>query len=475
MLVFILLYLSSAGMFSAISIYPKPGPTTYQYTDQNFYHMKKIYTLTSLIFTLLITATGYGQERPNHKKFFKINLKATNKSAATRMSGHETVSLPIKGVEYYWTGTEYSYTGNILHTYDANGNLIVTVRYREGETDSLGKEVRMYDNAGNETGYISYIWDMDADIWNVNYGHKTESSYDGNGRMTEEVEVEYEAGNWVNSYKREFSYPSSTGGFDSFISYEWNGTSWVPEMKITDVIWHDFTQEMPQSFTMHINDEGNWLFYERGVFTYSGNNYVGTFESYEEESWSPSYRENFSVDGNGNEIYLYEIYQNGEWVNESRDTEYVDSHGAEAGYLEEEWVNGAWETGYYNLVQNNYNAEGDLEESIRESGNGTDPSYKSKVVYTKFLHDLPTSVADKNKVQKVMVYPNPSRDMVNFENPLNESVTVRLYNAQNMEVLMLSTNNSIVQLDMTGLSQGLYFLKAETGSGKRMTAKVFKQ
>src|SRR5690606_1405708 len=99
----------------------------------------------------------------------------------------------------------------------------------------------------------------------------------------------------------------------------------------------------------------------------------------------------------------------------------------------------------------------------------------SKVEYTEFLHDLPTSIAGKNKVQEVMVYPNPSRDMVNFENPLNEEVTVRLYNAQNMEVRMLSTNNSIVQLDMSGLSQGLYLLKAETGSGKRMTAKVFKQ
>jgi hypothetical protein len=87
----------------------------------------------------------------------------------------------------------------------------------------------------------------------------------------------------------------------------------------------------------------------------------------------------------------------------------------------------------------------------------------------------PLSVVDQ-KGKSIILYPNPTRDRITFDNSQAGITRVSVYNYLGQEVLLPIDCTSLpeVTIDMSGLSKGMYFLRLE-GAGDSSIEKVIRE
>ncbi|HRZ31812.1 MAG TPA: T9SS type A sorting domain-containing protein [Flavobacterium sp.] len=87
----------------------------------------------------------------------------------------------------------------------------------------------------------------------------------------------------------------------------------------------------------------------------------------------------------------------------------------------------------------------------------------------------PLSVADQGE-KRIIMHPNPTRDLVTFDNSQAGIARVSVYNYLGQEVLLPINCNGLpeVTIDMSGLSSGVYLVRLE-GSGVSSTVKVMRE
>ena len=75
------------------------------------------------------------------------------------------------------------------------------------------------------------------------------------------------------------------------------------------------------------------------------------------------------------------------------------------------------------------------------------------------------------------VFPNPAKEnvMLSFPNNLKGSKHISLVNVLGQEILQTSTFADRVEIDLTGLSSGFYYVKVMEGSGKIGIRKLYKE
>ena len=108
--------------------------------------------------------------------------------------------------------------------------------------------------------------------------------------------------------------------------------------------------------------------------------------------------------------------------------------------------------------------------------------------YTLFLNDLPSTIYDgascmvssiKNidKINNpvVITYPNPTTDKFTIEiNNQNESYNLEILNTIGQIILNKKITNQVEQVDLSGQSSGIYFVKLQT-AGNTIVRKIIKQ
>ena len=77
-----------------------------------------------------------------------------------------------------------------------------------------------------------------------------------------------------------------------------------------------------------------------------------------------------------------------------------------------------------------------------------------------------TGIADAETLKSAKLYPNPVRESLKIEN-LNEATDINIYNIMGQEVQKVSSVMGSVEIDMSGLSNGLYFVKMQNGKNIR--------
>ncbi len=85
----------------------------------------------------------------------------------------------------------------------------------------------------------------------------------------------------------------------------------------------------------------------------------------------------------------------------------------------------------------------------------------------------PNAVNDENLVN-VTVYPNPATELVNILLPEHLNTTAYVYDLNGKEVLRQAVNSKKLQLNVSNLSKGYYFVKLQDGK-TRYTAKFVKK
>ncbi|WP_299557459.1 fibronectin type III domain-containing protein [Seonamhaeicola sp.] len=85
-------------------------------------------------------------------------------------------------------------------------------------------------------------------------------------------------------------------------------------------------------------------------------------------------------------------------------------------------------------------------------------------------------VNEKNEVGDIVVYPNPATDRIYITNHNLEIKTLRVYNLSGREIMRLNgANEGVINLELSNVSKGLYFIKISTVKGVERTFKFVKK
>ena len=77
-----------------------------------------------------------------------------------------------------------------------------------------------------------------------------------------------------------------------------------------------------------------------------------------------------------------------------------------------------------------------------------------------------TSIAEIDNLKNVKTYPNPVRDNLKIEN-LNEATDINIYSVTGQLVRTILSAEGSTEIDMSNLSNGMYFIKMQNGNSVR--------
>lgn len=280
---------------------------------------------------------------------------------------------------------------------------------------------------------------------------------------------------WENSYKYNTTYANNI--LTEQLGYEWQNNAWVSTSKLTNIVWHNYTNGEVQSYTEQHLVNNNWTNFANYSFTYTGNNYVSITDTIISGNWVNSSKVTYTEDVNGGYVYLNEIYQNSTWVNESQYSRYYDVNGNYTGSKDEVWGGTNWTTNYQdnNILTYSGNI---ITERIKQYWDNTNqlPVNYSKEVYSNFtqLEDATGIVTNISSNNELLVYPNPSNDFITIENKNGKLISPYvIINCLGQQILTGKLTNEKTMIDISALQEGFYLL--QVGEEEKQTFKLVKK
>ncbi len=79
-----------------------------------------------------------------------------------------------------------------------------------------------------------------------------------------------------------------------------------------------------------------------------------------------------------------------------------------------------------------------------------------------------------NQGQKLIVYPNPAQEKITIQSSSNDLKLVKIYNILGHEVLQTMASGMQSDINLSDLSEGIYFVKA-TQNGEEFSHKIIIQ
>ncbi len=86
----------------------------------------------------------------------------------------------------------------------------------------------------------------------------------------------------------------------------------------------------------------------------------------------------------------------------------------------------------------------------------------------------PTSSIDENATERIIVYPNPVKDLLTLNN-INENYQVKVLNSLGQPVINKNITQSQHSIDLSQLDKGIYFLQLSNNSEEVKTLKLIKE
>jgi hypothetical protein len=294
---------------------------------------------------------------------------------------------------------------------------------------------------------LTELWQSGA--W-VNFT-RVSVTYDAAGQIILESVEKNQGGSWVNYVRRSYGY-DGLGRKMSMLQQRWIGAVWENDLRTT----YDYTANVITVLTEYSDDGNPWQV--GGRFTYScdlNGNYVELLmESWEEEQWQNGAKVEYTNDPEGNILteWGYDPFGNG-WVSSSRKIYTYDNNGNALTGKTEQYSAGDWlpevATSYiyhkkeYILVLNV-------------------PVYRYEATYRGF----PLGMEEKPSLY-FSVYPNPAKDFITIDGLRENNAAQVVYLTDNLgkPVKKLNLDQNQMQLDVSGLTNGLYMLTVRTKEG----------
>ncbi len=223
-----------------------------------------------------------------------------------------------------------------------------------------------YDDMGTVNDFKEYEWDIDVNNWQLQKSVARNLTYDGAGKVTEEVTLTWVAGN--SSYSHILYAYTETGLLAEQIHEYGSPGNWQSGYKFT----YDFTQSGQVIVEAgHYWTPNGWVNNSRTSFNYSeqgfllnetyeylnGNNWTGisrwqydyynngqlkeeTFQTFKNNAWVNSNRFNYAYDENGNNTEFTVAYFNissGSWQFSSKANRDFNGQNQETLYTSYWW------------------------------------------------------------------------------------------------------------------------------------------
>ncbi|WP_426490429.1 hypothetical protein [Hymenobacter sp. 102] len=388
-----------------------------------------------------------------------------------------TFSRPQQAVRYDWEPAQAAWTQPLLDrlTYTAQGQLAERITADSATATIFQRETFAYDAQGNllenirQTGNGSpwvnefrYLSTYDArqqlteqltqawvnGAWETTDGYRYVNTYTG-PTLTEQVVRLFKAGIFVDDIR--FRYQLGNGQWTEALAQRWNGTEWVNEERLLDLVWHDWNRQQPASFRVQSwQNTGQWTDFQRHTLSYS-----------------PT----------GTVVQLVEEASAGSWQNFMRYTEPVDAQGNSTGYRQEDWLNGIWVLTNELRAQLRYDAQNRLTRRTEQLYAPLLAQFvnQRRTNYSSFQTLTPTKSATL-ATRPLHLYPQPATDVLQLEldadDPAARPVTLEIRAATGQLVQQLSAvpraGKLRLELPVHQLPPGWYSLRVRTRHGLLM-------
>ncbi len=413
-----------------------------------------------------------------------------------------------------WQGNLWVNSYRRTYTYDADGNKLSQL-YEFWQNDAWTYSERTnytYDVNGYMQTYVTELFQNNAWI-NKNTGSYT---YDLNGNILTYLFEEWKDGSWLNSLRYTCTYDANSNML-TYLLEQWKYGAWANMMRHTytfDANSHmltylselcfggSWTNDYQVSFNYDGNgylsdylyedwQNGTWVNWKQAFFTCdnAGNILTEVYEEWNSGLWININRKSYTYDPIGNVLScLIENSQcSGQWANEERYSYTYDLSGNLLSDLNERWIDNEWinnEAFSYNHDLNGNSINGEC--LVYNDGSWL-PNNEMLDVYTgntisdnvfgyrytaKYTSVSPsyviTGISESSEDVAISIYPNPASDFVNIENlPSNagNNTTVSVYDNNGHLALQQLTQQSTLNINISQLSHGMYFMRIESSDG----------
>ena len=371
----------------------------------------------------------------------------------------------VSATDYYLNNSTWVEESKSEFKYDAQGNLTEAI-----STDKtyMAKSVLEYDTDGNLSRITEYYWD-DSD-WIEDYKEEYEYNPDGSAARIISYYWDDDQDDWIMDYKEDCEY-NPDGSIASIISYYWDDDQddWIMEVK----------------FECAYNPDGNIA---RITYCY-WDDYI--------DDWTEMYKYEYEYDANAyrkfkRTFFYWDWYEN-DWVEEEEYMEYeYDAAGnllSEASYTWDEY-DGEWYGSKYVYNYDMSYSKADLYFPIRFDDmynkrlngifywrDGTDWIEEESESEIYYWSEHTVGIGNHElQITNYEVYPNPTSGQLRIsisDNSISDirqskieiyDVVGKLQNAEHR------TQNEEIVIDISHLTNGMYFLKIDN-----KVVKVIKQ
>jgi hypothetical protein len=378
--------------------------------------------------------------------------------------------------EYYDNGVYVNSYKNV-YTYNSSDLMTSRIEYMWDGTqfEPSSKTVKAYDQYDNEIEYTYYYWDMND--WVIGYGNKTSNTYTATGkilvstisefdintavwtpyyRMTNTYNASsyqtsvlyemYDAGNWENMSKEEYTLNAS-GHWSEIMIFNWDlhTNDWQEETKVIGISWLDFDEFLVLEGIIQTKNNNVWENEMKILVTY-----------------------------NGNKMILSETYQRwlfGSWVNSERN---VNTYDAKNNLTENLYQNYllTWITNGGQRYLYDYAANGNvlsIEDSFYDMGQWIKSGKRINIYFS-------SSIKNSKKEHNLSVYPNPVMDRLTIELNSDNISIINVFNISGQNVIsrQVGANSGKVNIDVANLNSGVYFIQVISGN-QTTTQKLIKK
>ncbi len=461
----------------------------------------------------------------------EFNLKNASSSSAMRLDS-------IIEKSYYDVTGQFVNDEKHVLSFDDDNNVTLWMQYAiddvTGDWIIDEKEEFFYDEQGNEVKNIDYAWDSEDSEWEPQ--RKTENVYNVYGDLTQFVYFNWDTVNnsWLPDLRRISTYDTaqniiesnyniwnaSTDSWDNYFIRYYGYDSGNNPTLVYRMFWSDnsgvYKKVDRSEFTYDngllsqiirydgdtINDV--WVEDSKTEFSYnsSGNRTQNIF--YEmESSWQPKYKTEYTYDNAQNPTleasFDWDDNQSS-WVPYDKYEKSYDASGNRIEMMYSRWRSNtdSWESvSKYNREYDNtvtysdlilpgniynqaINAFGTIEEVFNHQlvsrseydWNSTDDVWDGTVLEHFYYTEQTVNIASVAK-HVLSLYPNPVSNNLHIESDADISA-IRIIDAAGKYVRSENTAGNKEMINLSGLTEGIYFVRLLLSNGETETKRIIK-
>ncbi|MFT2007044.1 T9SS type A sorting domain-containing protein [Pontibacter sp. 13R65] len=358
--------------------------------------------------------------------------------------------------------TENKLLSLITHQYDAQGRdtLLIMQENEAGAWVNATRARTKYNDQGHVTYMATFRWHNAS--WQLVHAHRYNYTYGPGDRVEQVVKQLYGGTTWTNADKEEFSYTGNGTLPESKTNYTHTETGWTPTQRFANITYN-LTDQREQSYVKQTRTSTEWQNTSFHTFTYTTNS--TTLANITEEEVHRYNGTGTVLERKIMEEYLSnghfmqhkeEVLVNGQWL--------VDTENSLLGY----GINEPQGGGFTEFIYQTY--------SYTPQGNLIYVNL-AKHMYSDFINITVTGAADEIPATAVMLYPNPSKDLLHIAlaATTTQEAMVSIYNLTGQKVYELADLRGEATINLAHLPGGIYLVNVKGTNSAGVTKKIVKQ